>query len=423
MMKMPFSTRFGRVAAVITTVAATAFALPVTAQVKEVTIGVLLPLSGGTATIGNQTKMGAEIAAEQINSAGGIKSLGGAKLKLVFADSQSKPDIGVAETERLIQRENVTMIVGAYNSAVTFPASEVAERYKTPWLVTGAVKDEITERGFKYVFRPNNKATYDAREQLDAIDLLKKETGKGPKTLGLFYEGTDWGRSHAANIKKLIKDRGYQITLDESYPPNQTDFSAQLLKIRAAKPEALIVVAYTQDHILFTRQYYESRLHVPYGVHSVGGGSEDPSFYKGVSQKAVDYMFVQDDFQVDIMRALKDPISIAANNKFTAAMGYGLNSYGAQGVSNMYIVKDALERAASTDKEKLREALMKTDIASGPALIMGYLRVKFDSQGQNTFAHGVISQNLGGERRTVWPAANRLADVKPVWPVPDLSSR
>ncbi|MFC7518045.1 ABC transporter substrate-binding protein [Herbaspirillum sp. GCM10030257] len=396
---------------------------PAFSQTKEVKVGVLLPLTGGTATIGNQTKVGAEIAAELINAAGGIKSMGGAKLTLVFADTQSKPDVGVAETERLIQRENVALIVGAYNSAVTFPATEVAERYKTPWLVSGAVKDEITERGFKYIFRPNNKATYDAREQLDAIDQLKAETGKGPKTIGLFYEGTDWGRSHAANIKKLIKDRGYRITLDESYPPNQTDFSAQLLKIRATKPEALIVVAYTPDHILFTRQFHESRLYMPYGIHSVGGGSEDPSFYKAVPAGAVKYMFVQDDFQVDIMRAAKDPTAISADSKFRAAMGYGLNSYGAQGVSNMYIVKDALERAGSADKEKLREALAKTDITSGPALITGYRRIQFDGEGQNTFAHGVISQNLNGERRTVWPAENRLADVKPTWPLPDPSGR
>lgn len=420
-MKLLFSARSWRAVATITAFASVTHAGTALAQVKEVPIGFLLPLSGGSATIGNQTKAGAEIAAEQINASGGIKALGGARLKLVFADTQSKPDIGVAETERLIQRENVAMIVGAYNSAVTFPATELAERYKTPWLVTGAVKDEITERGFKYVFRPNNKAIYDAREQLDAIDLLKKETGKGPKTIGLFYEGTDWGRSHAANIKKLVKERGYNIALDESYPPNQADFSAQLLKIRATRPEALIVVAYTPDHILFTRQFTESRLHVPFGVHSVGGGSEDPSFYKALPAHAVQYMFVQDDFQVDIMKAAKDPLLTAIDGKFKTVMGYGLNSYGAQGVSNVYILKDALERAASTDKDKLRDALAATDISSGPALVTGYQRIKFDNQGQNTFAHGVISQNLSGERRTVWPAENRLADVRPVWPLPNPS--
>lgn len=389
------------------------------AQAKDVKIGFVLPLSGGAATIGNQTKVGAEVAIAQINAAGGINSMGGAKLVPVFADSQSKPDVGVAETERLITRENVAMLVGAYNSGVTFPATEVAERYKTPWIVTGAVKDEITERNFKYVFRPNNKATYDAREQFDAIDMLKKETGKGPRSIGLFYEGTDWGRSHSANVKKLAKERGYQISLDESYPPNQSDFSAQLLKIRATKPEALIVVAYTPDHILFTRQFNEAGVYVPYGVHSVGGGSEDPNFYKAVSPKMVENMFVQEDFQIDIMRATKDAASIDAGKRFTAALGYGINAYGGQGVSNVYIVKDALERAGTSDREKLRVALAATDLTSGPALITGYERIKFDENGQNTFAHGVISQNHGGERRTIWPAENRLAGVTPVWPLPE----
>ncbi|MDI4664577.1 ABC transporter substrate-binding protein [Xanthobacter autotrophicus] len=396
---------------------------PAWAEPQDVMVGFVLPLSGGSATIGNQTRLGAQVAAEQINAAGGIASLGGAKLKLIFADSQSKPDIGASETERLIQRENVSLLVGAYNSAVTFPASEVAERYKTPWIVTGAVKDEITERGFKYVFRPNNKATYDAREQLDAMDLLKKETGKGPASIGLFYEGTDWGRSHAANIKKFARERGYAISLDESFPPNQVDFTAQLLKIRASKPEALIVVAYTPDHLLFTRQYFENKINIPFGIHSVGGGSEDPSFYKAVPQKAVDYLFVQEDWQIDRLKTDTDPRVLDANTRFKAQAGYDINSYGAQGISNVYLIKDVLERAASTDRDKIRDALAATDITSGMPLIVGYQRIKFDEQGQNTFGHGVISENIGGERRTIWPSANRAPDTKPVWPVPDWSAR
>ena len=280
------------------------------------------------------------------------------------------------------------MIVGAYNSAVTFPASEVAERYKTPWLVTGAVKDEITERGFKYVFRPNNKAQYDAREQIDAIDLLKQETGKGPARIGLFYEGTDWGRSHVAAIQKLVTARGMQVVLNESYPPNQVDFSAQLLKIRAAKPDAMLVVAYTPDHILFSRQFFENKIDVPYGIHSVGGGSEDPGFYKGVPAKAVEYLFVQEDWQVDRIKADPTPELQDANARFKKEFGYEINSYGAQGLSNLYVIKDVLERSASADKEKIRSALAATDITSGPALSIGYQRISFDEQGQNTHAHG-----------------------------------
>ena len=393
------------------------------AQQPDIVVGWVLPLSGGSAAIGQQSRTGAQIAADQINAAGGIKALGGAKLKLIFGDSQSKPDIGVSETERLIQRENVAVVAGAFNSAVTFPASEVAERYKTPWITMGSVKDEITERGFKYVFRLNNKAVYDAREQIDAMDLLKKETGKGPKTLAMFYEGSDWGRSHAANVRKFAKERGYQIVLDEAAPPNQVDFSAQLLKIRAAKPDALIAAFYTPDHLLLSRQILEQRLDFPFGLHSVGGGMEDPSFYKAISPKAIAYNFVQEDRQVDALQGERYPEYEDLEKKFKAALGYDMSAYGAQGFSVMYIIKDALERAGSADRDKLREALARTDITKGQALYVGYQRIKFDENGQNTFAHGAISQNLNGERRTVWPAESRAPGTKPAWPVPAFGSR
>lgn len=390
---------------------------------ETVKIGCALPLSGGSATVGNQTRVGAEIAVDQLNESGGIKSMGGAKLQVVFADTQSKADVGVTETERLITRENVAALCGSFNSAVTFPATEVAERYKTPWVAVGAVKDEITERNFKYIFRINNKATFDAREQIDAMDMLAEETGKRVKTIAMLYEGSDWGRSHAANVNKIATERGYEIVVDEAAPPNQVDFSNQLLKIRAAKPDAVIVALYTPDHLIFSRQVMEQRLDVPFGIHSVGGGMEDPAFYKAIPQEAVVYAFVQEDWQIDKLKSTNDPLMLAADKKSQEMLGYGLSAYGAQGFSAMYVIADALERAGFADRDKLRDALAGTDIKDGPALITGYLGIKFDEQGQNEFANGVISQNLNGQRRTVWPKQSRAADVTPVWPVPAWGER
>lgn len=388
-----------------------------------VKMGCVLPLSGGSAAVGNQTRAGVIAAVELINKAGGIKSMNGARLEAVFGDSQSKADVGVSETERLIQRENVAVMCGAFNSAVTFPSTEVAERNKTPWVVVGSVKDEITERSFKYVFRINNKAIYDAREQLDAIELLAKETGKPVKKVSLFYEGGDWGRSHAANIRKLAAQRGIEIALDEPAPPNQVDFTSQLLKIRSSKADALILALYTPDQLLFTRQMAEQRLDLPFGVHSAGGGTEDPSFYATVNPKSVAYYFVQEDWQIDILDANKDPRLQEVDKRAKEILGYGMSAYVSQGVSAAYVIADALERAKTADRQKLRDALATTDITAGPALFPGYQRIKFDEQGQNTFAHGVISQNIDGKRRTVWPLENRIASTKPVWPVPGWSAR
>ena len=431
--------RSGSLLAVLLVVAALAGVA--TAQtVKEVVVGEVLPLSGGAATQGSQIRAGAEIAAEEINAEGGIKALGGARIKLVFGDSKSTPDGGMAETERVVTAEKAAILLGAFQSGVTFPATEVAERYKTPWIVNVAVKDEITERGFKYVFRDFNKASYDVKEILAAMELFAKETGQKPKTVAMLYEGTDWGRSTAAFVKKLFPAAGYQLVLDESYPPNQADFTAQVLKIKAAKPDYLIGCLYTPDHILFSKQMMEQKLDIPFGFMSVGAGSEDPAFYKAVPPQSVAYMFVQEDW--DIM-APKRPWYPALNEKAKPKLGFDMNSYVAAGYGTMYLVKDILERAKydadlAKYRTNIRDSVAATDISTTacqrierkaggqsycPALVRGITRIKFDEQGQNTYSHGLISQNLNGRRTLLAPIDFREAGAKPAWPVPRWADR
>jgi branched-chain amino acid transport system substrate-binding protein len=178
---------------------------------------------------------------------------------------------------------------------------------------------------------------------------------------------------------------------------------------------------FTPDHILFNKQYMENKLDLPFGLHSVGSGAEDPAFYAATPVKAVEYMFVQEDFQIDITDV--QPWTQAVSKKAKEVLGYDLNAYVAQGYSDVYVIADALERAASADKEKIRDALAKTNITSGPALITGYNRIAFDATGQNLDSHGAISQNLNGKRATVWPASNRAKDLKYVWPIPAWKDR
>jgi len=402
---------------------------------EEVVIGEILPLSGIAATGGLQIRTGDEIAIEEINAAGGISSMGGAKIRLVFGDSKSTPDGGAAETERLITREKVSILLGSYQSGVTFPSTEIAERYKCPWIVNQAVKDEITERGFKYVFRVCNKASYDLKEMYSAAKQFSEETGKKPKTFALLYEGTDWGRSSAQFAKKFFPEMGCKLALEESYVSGIADFTPQILKIRAAKPDLLLIASYTPDHILFNKQQMEQKLYLPYGLWSVGAGTEDPAFYKAVPQKAVEYMFVQDDWDIT---ASQKSWYLELNEKVRARLGYGLNAYTAVGYASMYLVKDVLERAGSSNREKIRDAIAATDITakgckriekkSGgkifcPALIRGLSRIKFDEQGQNTFSHGMITQNQKGEKIPLYPVSARPARAKVIWPIPTWEER
>ena len=200
--------------------------------VTEVKVGFVWPLTGGSATIGQAHDDGARMAIEEINANGGIKSLGGAKIVPVVADSETTPDVGSNQVERLITKENVSIVVGCYNSAVTFPASEVAQRYSTPFLSQGGVKNEISERGYEWVFRINNKATYDVEEMLKGIDLCAQENGIEVKTYALIYESTDWGSNNAKIWKEYADKRGWECVLDEPVTVGQSDMSSQVLKIK-----------------------------------------------------------------------------------------------------------------------------------------------------------------------------------------------
>jgi branched-chain amino acid transport system substrate-binding protein len=151
-------------------------------MVDTVKIGNVEPLSGPSASFGQQGKKAREMAVEEINAAGGIKSLGGAKLELIYADSKSDPNVGVTETERLINTDKVNIVTGCWNSGVTYPATAVAERYGVPFVVPVSVRDTITERGFKYVFRIAAKDSWWTRDQFTFLKDMKTEFNSAPNS-------------------------------------------------------------------------------------------------------------------------------------------------------------------------------------------------------------------------------------------------
>jgi branched-chain amino acid transport system substrate-binding protein len=425
-----------------------AFTTSVAAQVKELKIGMVLPLSGGAASQGMQIKVGAEIAAKEINAEGGIKALGGAKLKLIFGDSKSTPDGGMAEAERLVVREKVIMLQGAFQSGVTFPSTEIAERYQTPWVVNVAAKDEITVgRGFKYVFRDFKTMRMDVEEVVTAMEHLAKVAGTKPKTIALLCESTDWGRATAAGAAELLPKAGYEVVLNEAYQTGQSDFTSQILKIKAAKPDMLQVAMYTNDHILFNTQAMEQKLYMPYGMLAYGAGAEDPAFYRAVPVEAVEYMFVEEDWD---LRAIDTaPWYDSINGQAKAVLGYDMNAYVACGYGTMYVAKDILERAVYEKslrkyRNNIRDAAAATDITPDtcgriertidgktycPAMIRGVERIIYDEHGQNPYAYGSVSQNFKGKRTMLFagwmnpPHGAVVPGTKPVWPIPTWDER
>ena len=379
-------------------------------------IGNILPLSGPSASVGLQNKQAQDMAVEEINAAGGIKSMGGAKIQLLYADSESKPEKGVAEAERFINTEKVAMLTGCWNSAVSYPVSAVAERAGIPFLVPVSVADKITEQGFKYVFRIAAKDSWWTRDQFAFLKDMEKEFNTKVSTVAFVYENGDWGKGFAEGWKKLAQQGGYKVVLDEPYPSTATDLSPVVQKIKRANPDVLFLTSNAADAILLTNTMAEYKVK-PKAIIASGGGHADPSFLKAAGKNAR-YLFDIVEWETDVNK----PGADKTNEKFKKLYGYNLAGESVDAYVATYVLADALERAKSTDPKAIRDALAKTKLDKGPAMIVGYNAIEFDETGQNKHAALVMVQlndiGKGMERLTVWPKASRRANYKPVFPTP-----
>ncbi len=354
-----------------------AFSSAIHAQpVTEVKIGYLLPLSADSAPQGQQSKRAIDMAVEEINSAGGIKALGGAKLKIIYADTQSKPQVAVQEAERLINQDKVDFLAGAYNSGVTLPASEVAERYKRVWWTPVSSDDSITNRpGFKYVFRLAEKTSMRVVAQLDFIAAMAKQTNTPVKTVALVYENTGYGQGAALQWKKLVPQHGWQIVLDEPYDPKTSDPSPVVTKVKAAKPDVVLLANSFMPTAVMLAKVFKEQGVKPKAFFATSAAHSDPDYLKNAGDAALG-VFDVSGWEPDVNR----PFSMATAKKFQDKYGVVLNNETAKEYVGMYVVKDVLERAASVDPEKVRNAFASTNLTAGISQMYNK-KVSFDSTG------------------------------------------
>lgn len=392
------------------------FSVVAKAEAATVKIGNIIPLSGPSASVGIQGKQAREMAIEEINNSGGIKSLGGAKLELIFADSKSDPTTGVTEAERMINSEKVHLLTGCWNSAVTYPTTQVAERYGIPFIVPVSVRDTITERGFKNVFRIAAKDGWWAKDQFVFLDDMKKEFNVNISKVAFVYENGDWGTGFAEKWRALAKERGYEVVLDEPYPSTASDLTPVVIKLKRAKPDVVFMTSNAADAILLTNTMAEMKVNTK-AIISSGGGHADPSFLKAAGKNA-DYLFDIVEWETDLNR----PGLTETNEKFKKLYGHNMNGESVDAYAAMYVIKEALEQAGSTDPDALRKTLADIQVCGGKVGLLAYDCIDFDESGQNKNANLVIVQTrmMDGQmdRITVWPKNVRRAGYTPVFPQP-----
>ena len=237
-----------------------------------VKVGALLPLTGDDALDGQNQKRALEFAVDEINNLGGVKALGGAKIQISYGDSQGKPEIGNAETERLITQENVVAILGAYHSGVTVSAIRIAERYKVPFIVPNALSNEITELGMQYTFKTVPKSSDYARDTGDLLKYLNQKHGTNAVKVGIIRPDAFIGKQMGAGWEEWLPKQGFEIVAHVAYPPASPNLQGAILKLKAANPDVIMSQANAKEAILIIKTMKELDYWPKYGFIGAGGG-------------------------------------------------------------------------------------------------------------------------------------------------------
>lgn len=404
---MAVKTEISRRAVLAGTAAGTAaLAMPgvLRAQAPRVKIGILQPVTGALAYDGQQGQIGAEAAIKAINEAGGIKSMGGAKLEMVFGDARSTPEGGTAEVERM-QAEGVVGIVGGFASPICLAASQAAARYDMPYIVDVGVADSIVTRGLKNTFRFGPGFGMVTKTALANLAKLNEEAGKPAKTVVLVHEDGLFGSGLAKLMQAELPKLGFEILDTIAHPTPARDMSNIALQIRSKNPDLVIPSSYYGEFALLARTMQQQRIK-PKGIYAVlNGAASNYRFVKEFNEAA---QFVMDcnhwhDPRKPVAEALRKQVE--ASGKFWT-YNIPLN------YSCVGLLADAIERAGSADKAKVTEALAASTYAGH---IMPYGPTQF-VDGQNQGGAPVNTQIQGNDIKVIFPSD--FADAKPVFPRP-----
>ncbi len=397
--------------------------LALLAVAPEVVIGAIYPLSGNQAKVGTDIKDAVELAADIVNNdvdvpvplgkGKGLPNLGGAKVRVVFADHQSSPEKGLAEAERLITQEHVVALIGSYNSNVTATASQAAERLRIPFLNGTSTSPLLTARGFKWFFRttPTDDEFSD-----NFFKFLKSRPQV--KKVALMYENTLFGTDVSKFEKKYADKYGYQVVADVAYDAKSVNLSSEIQRLKAAAPDVLLQTSYTNDAILSTKTMKELDFR-PQAILAMDAGHVASEFVPALGKDA-EGIISREVWALGL--GAKKPIVTRVNELFRkrtqAGRGTAVDMDGtsARAFVATLVLCEAINRAGSTDPEKIRAALEKTDIP-GDQLIMPWQGVKFDPKThQNTEGSGILVQIQEGKYVVVFPFELAQAEVR--WPLP-----
>jgi branched-chain amino acid transport system substrate-binding protein len=407
--------------------------------VKEVKIGVIYPLTGGAAAAGRELRAGAELAAEIANTVmadlpmtmaqnSGIKSLGGAKIVLIFKDHEGNPTLGADLAKKLILDDKVDGIMGCYHSSVTKTVSAVCEQYGIPMINGSSTSPDLTQRGFKWFWRTTPHDKWFTKDLFELLKGLSEGKVRGVSAvskkelmnLASACEKTEWGSHVSGLIEELAKEYGFKMKKSLLYAAKSADLSSEVRSLKAARPDVMLFASYASDAILMvkTLKAQKARAKIIWGQDA---GFEVPEFRTTLGDGVVGIL-TRTVFLPQVVQVKK--VAGQVNALYKAKTGNDLTGASARSFTGLQTWVHVLEKAGSTKPADIQAAANAIQI-EGSELVVPWAGIKFstsgDELGQNVLGSGLIGQyqkqkdgNIGLE--IIYPFDVSSADM--IYPFP-----
>jgi len=374
------------------------------AQAQSIKVGASLSLTGTYAKPGQYQREGYELCAEETNTRGGLL---GKKVEFVVYDDQSTPATGVKLYERLITEDKVDAVMGPYSSPISEAVANVTEKYKkvmvAPLAATTSIFKRPPGKERRYIFM----VVSPAEVYLEGlIDIAAK---RGLKTVAILNEDTLFAKASAAGTAELAKKKGMQVVFQEAYPKGNTDFSAMLVKVKAANPDVVAASTYFDDAVAIVRQMKE--LNVNPKMLGVTVGGDLPEFHDLLKQNA-EYIYGASQWEPALPYPGQRDFVESYKRKFSREPAY----HAAAGYGGCLVYLEAVKRAGSLESDKVRAELLRLEWKTA------FGEYKVDQDGFQTAHKMVLFQWQDGKKVTVWPD-DLAAGAKVRYPTPPWTQR
>ena len=396
----------------------TIFSLQAGAKVEGNTIilGAAVSLTGKYSTNGEHTKNGYELGKDTINEAGGV-TVGGKQynLDIIYYDDESDKGRAAELAERLINQDGVKYMLGPYSSGLTKAIAPVTEKYKIPMVEANGASRSLFTKGYKYLFAVLSAANQYLEVAIDLAAEKAIETGKKSSDvkLALAFEGDAFSQDVRIGVVEAAERHGMEILVDDTLPKELNDMASILAKVKAVKPDVLVVSGHSKGAMTAIRQISEMKVDVPMLAMTHWDAAK---INKNFENNAGEYALCA--AQCHKSLSYSDEFFGTADDfakTFEKIYEYDPPYQSAESAAAVLVFKDAFERANSFDTEKVRDALADTEMQTF------YGNIKFHEGGQNIAKPMVLFQVQNGENAVVAPTKWAAADL--IWPMPKWSER